>query len=223
VRNVKIASLGPNNDGCDPESCTDVLIQGCEFVTGDDCIAIKSGRNRDGRRVAVPSQNIIIRDCVMKDGHGGVAIGSEISGDARNIFAESCRMDSPNLERVLRLKTNSVRGGVIEHVYMRNTQAGLVKGAAVDIDFNYEEGDAGPYKPVVRDIEVRDLTCRKSQYAWTLVSDGVRKPLLVHARREEPAIHGNALAGDKAGPIRSEQYRSSRQFAGLAEPSHRRP
>lgn len=168
VRNVKISSLGPNNDGCDPESCTDVLIQGCEFVTGDDCIAIKSGRNRDGRRVAVPSQNIVIRDCVMKDGHGGVTIGSEISGDARNIFAENCRMDSPNLERVLRIKTNSVRGGVIEHVYMRNTQAGVVKGAVLDIDFSYEEGDAGPYKPVVRDIEVRDLKCRKSQYAWTL-------------------------------------------------------
>src|SRR5580658_2468187 len=85
VRNVKIASHGPNNDGCDPESSSDVLIENCEFDTGDDCIAIKSGRNRDGRRVAVPSQNIIVRNCVMKDGHGGVTIGSEASGDVRNI------------------------------------------------------------------------------------------------------------------------------------------
>jgi len=68
VRNVKISSLGPNNDGCDPESCTDVLIEGCEFNTGDDCIAIKSGRNNDGRRVGTPCANLIIRDCTMKDG-----------------------------------------------------------------------------------------------------------------------------------------------------------
>ena len=138
VRNVKISSLGPNNDGCDPESSEDVLIEGCEFTTGDDCIAIKSGRNRDGRRVAVPSRNIVIRRCLMKDGHGGVTIGSEISGDVRNVFAEECRMDSPHLERVLRIKTNSVRGGVIERIYMRNVQAGQVSaGAAVDIDFRY--------------------------------------------------------------------------------------
>jgi polygalacturonase len=168
VRNVKITSLGPNNDGCDPESCDDVLIEGCEFTTGDDCIAIKSGRNRDGRRVAVPSQNIVIRGCVMKDGHGGVTIGSEISGDARNIFAEDCKMDSPHLDRVLRIKTNSVRGGVIEHVYMRNTRAGQVSGAVVDVDFRYEEGDGGPYKPLVRDIELRNVTCKKSQRVLSL-------------------------------------------------------
>ena len=72
VRGVTIVSHGPNNDGCDPESCRDVLIEGCTFDTGDDCIAIKSGRNADGRRVNVPVENVIIRDCVMKDGHGGV-------------------------------------------------------------------------------------------------------------------------------------------------------
>jgi polygalacturonase len=168
VREVKIASLGPNNDGCDPESSDDVLIEGCEFTTGDDCIAIKSGRNRDGRRLGVPSQNIVIRRCVMKDGHGGVTIGSEVSGDVRNIFAEECRMDSPRLDRVLRIKTNSVRGGTVEHIYMRNTQAGQVSGPVVDIDFRYEEGDGGPYKPLVRDIELRDVTCRKSQRVLSL-------------------------------------------------------
>ena len=84
----------------------------CTFDTGDDCIAIKSGRNADGRRVNVPSENIIIRDCTMKDGHGGVVIGSEISGGVRNVFVERCRMDSPQLDRALRLKTNSVRGGI---------------------------------------------------------------------------------------------------------------
>ena len=77
---------------------TDVLIENCEFDTGDDCIAIKSGRNRDGRRVAIPSQNIIVRNCVMKDGHGGVTIGSEASGDVRNVFVENCKLDSPQSE-----------------------------------------------------------------------------------------------------------------------------
>ncbi|HEX8098171.1 MAG TPA: glycoside hydrolase family 28 protein, partial [Pyrinomonadaceae bacterium] len=67
VRNVKIASHGPNNDGCDPESCADVLIKDCEFDTGDDCIAIKSGRNADGRRLNVPSESIVIQGCRMKD------------------------------------------------------------------------------------------------------------------------------------------------------------
>ena len=80
VQNVKINSHGPNNDGCDPESSRNVLIKNCEFSTGDDCIAIKSGRNNDGRRVNVPSENIIVQGCKMTDGQGGVVMGSEISG-----------------------------------------------------------------------------------------------------------------------------------------------
>ena len=168
VRRVLVNSHGPNNDGCNPESCRDVLIEGCSFDTGDDCIALKSGRNNDGRRVGVPVENVIIRDCTMKDGHGGVTIGSEISGGARNIFAERCRMDSPQLDRALRIKTNSVRGGVIERVFMRDVTVGEVREAIVAVDFNYEEGDAGSFTPVVRDIEVRNVTSRKSNYALLL-------------------------------------------------------
>jgi polygalacturonase len=168
VRGVTIGSHGPNNDGCDPESCRDVLIERCTFDTGDDCIALKSGRNDDGRRVNVPVENVVIRDCVMKDGHGGVVIGSEISGGARNIFAERCRMDSPRLDRALRIKTNSVRGGTIEHVYLRDVTVGEVAEAVVTVNFFYEEGDAGRFPPVVRDIEVRNVTSRKSQHALLL-------------------------------------------------------
>src|ERR1019366_7220833 len=113
VRGVDIFSHGANNDGCDPESCCDVLIEKCVFDTGDDCIAIKSGRNADGRRVGVPSQNIIICDCTMRDGHGGTTIGSEISGGCRNVFVENCEMDSPELTCALRLKSNAMRGGVL--------------------------------------------------------------------------------------------------------------
>jgi len=168
VRRVSINSHGPNNDGCNPESCRDVLIEGCSFDTGDDCIALKSGRNNDGRRLGVPVENVIIRDCTMKDGHGGVTIGSEISGGARNIFAERCRMDSPQLDRALRIKTNSVRGGVIERVFVRDVSVGEVREAIVAVDFNYEEGDAGPFTPIVRDIEVRNVNSSKSNYALLL-------------------------------------------------------
>ena len=168
VRNVTIRSHGPNNDGCDPESCRNVVIEGCTFDTGDDCIALKSGRNDDGRRLNVPIENVVIRNCTMKDGHGGVVIGSEISGGARNVFAEKCAMDSPQLDRALRIKTNAVRGGVIDGIYMRNITVGEVAEAVVTINFFYEEGEAGKYMPVVRNVDVRNVTSRKSQHALLL-------------------------------------------------------
>ena len=168
VRNVSIDSHGPNNDGCDPESCKGVLIDGCTFDTGDDCIALKSGRNDDGRRVNVPIEDVVIRNCTMKDGHGGVVIGSEISGGARHVFAERCRMDSPHLDRALRIKTNSVRGGLIEGIYMRDVTVGEVAEAVVTVNFFYEEGDAGKFPPTVRDVEVRNVTSKKSQYVLLL-------------------------------------------------------
>ena len=168
VRGVNIKSHGPNNDGCDPESCRDVLIEKCSFDTGDDCIALKSGRNEDGRRLHTPIENVIIRDCDMNDGHGGVTIGSEISGGARNIFAEKCRMDSPRLDRALRFKNNAARGGVIERVAMRDVTVGEVAEAVVAADFFYEEGKNGAFKPVLRDVDVRNVTSRKSKYAFLL-------------------------------------------------------
>jgi polygalacturonase len=168
VRGVSMVSHGPNNDGCNPESSRDVLIENCFFDTGDDCIAIKSGRNRDGRRVGVPSENIIIRNCRMKNGHGGVTIGSEASGGVRNVFAENCQMDSPELDRALRLKTNSVRGGFIENIFMRNVTVGQVADAVLSINLLYEEGDAGAFPPTIRNIEMINVTSKKSKYALYL-------------------------------------------------------
>jgi unsaturated rhamnogalacturonyl hydrolase len=162
VRGLDINSHGPNNDGCDPESCRDVLIENCIFDTGDDCIAIKSGRNNDGRRIAVPSENFIIRNCTMKDGHGGVVLGSEISGGVRNVFIENCKMDSPHLERALRFKNNAVRGGVLENVFMRNVEIGRVSEAILTIDLLYEEGARGPHRPVVRNVEIAQVTSKSS-------------------------------------------------------------
>jgi polygalacturonase len=164
VRGLTINSHGPNNDGCNPESCRDVLIDRCVFDTGDDCIAIKSGRNADGRRINVPSENIIVRNCQMRDGHGGVTIGSEISGGCWNVFAYDCRMDSPQLDRALRFKNNAMRGGLIEHIYMRDVQVGQVADSVLSVDFTYEEGDKGPFTPIARDIEMLRVTSKKSPY-----------------------------------------------------------
>lgn len=168
VRKVNISSHGPNNDGCDPESCRDVLLDDCVFDTGDDCIAIKSGRNADGRRLNTPSENIIVQHCQMKDGHGGVTIGSEISGGVRNIFAQDCVMSSPKLDRALRIKNNAMRGGLIENIFMRNVDVGEVAEAVVAIDFYYEEGEAGTFTPVVRNVDVRNVRSSKSKYALYL-------------------------------------------------------
>ena len=176
IDGVKIDTHGPNNDGCDPESCRDVVIQNCTFNTGDDCIAIKSGRNREGRRIGIPSENIVIRNCLMKDGHGAVTLGSELSGGIRNVFVEKCRMESPNQERILRIKTNSVRGGYAERIYMRDMKATEVADSIVSIDFTYEEGDSGKFDPVVKDIWVSNVTCTKAKYA-IYMKGFARKPI----------------------------------------------
>jgi polygalacturonase len=192
VRKVTVISHGPNNDGCNPESCRDVLIEDCLFDTGDDCIAIKSGRNADGRRLAVPSENVVIRNCQMKDGHGGVTIGSEMSGGVRNVFAERCRMDSPNLDRVLRIKTNSVRGGFVEGVYMRDVEVGQVADAIVHVDFHYEEGDTGSHPPRVRDIELSGVRSKKSRYGLYL--RGYAKAPIENVRLERCVFENVARA-----------------------------
>jgi polygalacturonase len=165
ISNVSVISHGPNNDGCNPESSKNILIQDCFFDTGDDCIAIKSGRNADGRRLNVPTENIIVRRCTMRDGHGAVVMGSEISGSVRNVFAEDCIMDSPNLDRIIRIKTNSLRGGTIENIFVRNINVGNVRQAILHIDFDYEEGDAGDFTPIVRNINLENITSQSSDRA----------------------------------------------------------
>jgi len=162
---VQVSSLGPNTDGCDPESCKDVLITNCYFDTGDDCIAIKAGRNADGRRLHTPSENIVIQKCRMKNGHGGITIGSEISGGVRNVFAEDCTLDSPQLDFAVRLKNNAMRGGLLENIYVRNLDVGQVAKAAVTIDFYYEEGEAGKFTPIVRNVVIQNMKMKKAEHA----------------------------------------------------------
>lgn len=171
VDGVTVWNEGPNGDGCDPEACENVLIQNCVFHTGDDCIAIKSGRNNDGRLWNQPSKNIIIRNCKMEDGHGGVVIGSEISGGCENVYAENCVMDSPNLERILRIKTNNCRGGLIQNINMRHITVGQCKEAVLKINLDYERKEIcyRGFEPTVRQVSMEDVTCQKSNYGVLII------------------------------------------------------
>jgi len=177
VRGVHINNNGPNGDGCDPESCDRVLIENCYFNTGDDCIAIKSGRNNDGREggqgafAGRASKNIIIRNSKFNNGHGGVVIGSEISGGCQNVYAHDCEMDSPSLDRVLRIKTNSCRGGVIENINMRNITVGQCGEAVLKINTDYEPREVccRGFYPTVRNVTMENVTCKKSKYGVMIV------------------------------------------------------
>jgi polygalacturonase len=196
VRRVTVISHGPNNDGCNPESSTDVLIEDALFDTGDDCIAIKSGRNADGRRLATPTRNVIVRGCRMRAGHGGVTIGSEVSGGVSGVWAERLQMSSPELERGLRIKTNAMRGGTIEDVFLRDIEIGEV-GRAIEIDMLYEEGDRGPFPPTVRNVIVERMSVRSAAHAlWIAALE--RSPvrgLVVRDSRFSGVRKGSHLVG----------------------------
>ena len=200
VRGVHINNDGPNGDGCDPESCDGVLIENCFFNTGDDCIAIKSGRNNDGRLWDRPSQNIIIRNCEMQNGHGGVVIGSEISGGCRNVFAENNKMDSPNLDRVIRIKTNTCRGGVVENIYARNIEVGQCGESVLKINLDYEHNEicCRGYLPTVRNINLENITCQKSKYGVQIIAlDTCTNVYDIHVKdcKFNGVAEGNSIKG----------------------------
>lgn len=157
IRGVTVETDGPNTDGCDPDSCTDVLIKDCVFSNGDDCIAVKSGRDEDGRRVNIPCENVVIQDCVFKDGHGGVTMGSETAGGIRNVFAERCHFDSPDLDMAMRFKTNPARGGYIENIFLRDCTVKTAK-YGIHITKRYGAGVTkdGDTDPAIRNIDIRD-------------------------------------------------------------------
>ncbi|KAA5827986.1 glycoside hydrolase family 28 protein [Algibacter amylolyticus] len=171
VDGVTVNSHGPNNDGCDPEYSKNVHIVNCVFNTGDDCIAIKSGRNNDGRRVNISSENIVIENCDMIDGHGGVVMGSEISAGVRNVFVRNCKMNSPELDRAIRIKTNTLRGGFVENVYVKDIEVGQVKEAVLKINLFYaiygpQEGD---FMPSVKNIHLDNINVKNGGQYGVLI------------------------------------------------------
>jgi polygalacturonase len=174
IRGVTVNSSGPNSDGCDPDSATDVLIRDCSFSEGDDCIAVKSGRDADGRRVNVPCRNVVIQNCKFQDGHGGVTLGSETAGGVTNIFAENCSLNSANLEKALRFKTCPQRGGYIQNVYIRNC---IIKTAQVGVHMDLQYCTGGTNYPVVCNIDIRDCAFSNAVQAVYLRGYNTANPI----------------------------------------------
>ncbi|MEV0289601.1 glycoside hydrolase family 28 protein [Kribbella sp. NPDC050820] len=188
VRGITVDSRGPNNDGCNPDSCRDVVISGCSFDTGDDCIAIKSGRDADGRRVAVPCENIVVENCRFGTGHGAVTIGSETSGGIRNVLARDLHFTGPNLDHALRLKTNSHRGGRIEDITLRDSQADALTAAAILIDTHHADPKVtGAHHPTIQTITISGLQIHHAPNTLQL-RDTPQSP-----------VHNLTLTGQPAG------------------------
>lgn len=167
VRNVRIITTGdeghaPNGDGVDPSSCRNVLIENCEFNTGDDCIAIKAGRDRDGLRVGIATENVVIRNCTGFQGHGGIVVGSETSGGIRNVYATHCQFSGT--DRIVRIKTARGRGGVIEKLWFDNLSGEHILLEAIHLNMLYT-GSRMPAQPVsdatptLRDIHFENISC----------------------------------------------------------------
>ncbi|MBI5693324.1 MAG: glycoside hydrolase family 28 protein [Verrucomicrobia bacterium] len=158
IRRVHVLTDGPNNDGIDPDSCRNVLVEHCVFDTGDDCVVLKSGYNEDGWRVARPTENVVMRWCSSKRGHGGLVIGSEMSGDVRNVYMHDCQFDGT--DHALRIKSRRGRGGVVERVWAENLVAKNMKYDFVIMNMDYSADRnkaANERAPVFRDIHVRNL------------------------------------------------------------------
>lgn len=133
----------PSSDGIDIDSSNDILITSTRIEAHDDCISIKSGRDEDGRRVGRPSENILIENCHFAYGHGGVAMGSEISGGIRNVTIRSCLMDNENWSP-LRFKSQPSRGGTVENITFEDI---TIKGARSIFDINMEWRMVPPLSP----------------------------------------------------------------------------
>ena len=165
VRGVNYNAHNINNDGIDPEYCKNVLIEGINFDNGDDNVAIKSGRDDEGRATAIPSENIIIRNCHFKGLHG-VAIGSEMSAGVKNVFIENC-VASGKCKRGIFLKSNPDRGGYITDIYVNNVKFDEVEDCFY-ITSNYH-GEGKGYNTDIRNVYVDSLTCHKATNAGLVV------------------------------------------------------
>lgn len=171
VRNININSRngGGNNDGVDPECCSDVHIHDNRLETGDDCIAIKSGRDTDGRRVGIPSENIVIENnTFVFSNRGAICVGSEASGGARNVFARDNKVNPANtadqLWYVLFVKTGKYRGGVIDGVHLRDITANKLTKSPIFVTLNYSNSGPGAVVyPTVRNITLDNVVVNGSK------------------------------------------------------------
>ena len=166
----------PNTDGINPESCRNVHISDCHISVGDDCITLKSGRDAQARRLGVPCENITITNCTMLSGHGGVVIGSEMSGSVRKVTISNCVFDGT--DRGIRIKSTRGRGGVVEDIRVSNIIMSNIKREAVVLNLKYSEMPVEPMSertPLFRDISISGLT-----------AVGVKTPVKIVGLEEAP-------------------------------------
>lgn len=158
IRNVTVISKGHNTDGLNPDSCKNVLIEGCTFDTGDDCIAINSGINEDGWRVNKPCENIEIRNCKMFGGHGGIVIGSAVSGGVKNVYAHDCVIN--DTMQGIRIKSMRGRGGYVSNARFENIEVNDATDQAIQITMFYEFSTVIPKTETpsdFSDIEIKSI------------------------------------------------------------------
>lgn len=157
VRGLDVYADLKNSDGVDIESSRNVLVEDCTFEQGDDAIVVKSGINHEGRRRAMPSENVTVRNCIINDGHSMLSIGSELSGGIRNILMEDCRAEK-EVNKIFFIKTNPERGGFVENVTMRRIEAKDVKYEAVSAitDYFWKPGSV-PLDGVLRATPVKNI------------------------------------------------------------------
>lgn len=149
----------PNTDGINPESCRNVHIANCHISVGDDCITIKSGKDRSGRKVNIPAENYTITNCTMLSGHGGVVIGSEMSGGVKNIVISNCIFDGT--DRGIRLKTARGRGGVVENIRVSNIVMRNIRDQAIVLNTQYAKTDPEPVSertPQFKNIHISNMS-----------------------------------------------------------------
>jgi polygalacturonase len=169
IRRVHVETDGPNTDGCDPDSSKNVLIEDSFFSTGDDCVVIKSGLNEDGWRVGRPSENIVVRRLHGERGHGGVVIGSEMSGGVKNVWVTDSEF--VGTDRGLRIKTLRGRGGTVENVYYENVRHTGLRLTAVELTMSYGSSNVTPKTqtvPTIRGIHVKNLSTQGSARAMDI-------------------------------------------------------
>lgn len=199
VRNVyaKNPWYAQNGDGIDVESCKNVLIENSTFDVGDDGICIKSGRDAEGRKRNMPTENVIIRNCTVYHAHGGFVIGSEMSGGARNIYVTNCTFNGTDIG--LRFKTTRGRGGVVENIFVDGITMKDIPGEAILFDMYYMAKDPVPLagetrtEPVVELKPVDETTPQfRNFYIKNVVCLGAAKALFIRGL-PEMSIHDISL------------------------------
>jgi polygalacturonase len=157
----------PNTDGINPESCKYVHISDCHISVGDDCITIKSGKDIPGRTKAAPAQNYTITNCTMLSGHGGVVIGSEMSGGVKNITISNCIFDGT--DRGIRIKTTRGRGSAVEDIRVDNIIMKNIRDQAFVMDMEYSRTEKEPLSertPQIKNIRISNVTAYAKQACY---------------------------------------------------------